>query len=574
MPHDALLNKLEETDPSLIDDVRGYDEFHDLEDNYNNFVRSEIVDWGPDVPFLESDQTRRDPTLSRSILNLRYNGTRGSNPDLPRHPEMFYGFTGNDPRGAGNDPRFDQMRGHMNTRAAGLVTRMGNNDDNHLAESPWTGQSISYGMKELHRRLKDNTKIFNVQKEGRPWGGNVAVDPFAAGDLRAAAMRVADESLNAQDDHERFHGGDHNAADDHTTDGVRGVDAGRRSGADSAPWRNTTGDTTLGVAQYGQKRGGGRTTIGAAAQGGGRLKSSYADQDWAESSRAQSTNRAVLGASMGAAARMRKARARTGKHDQDHGESFEAAAAPGGGMIPARDIAALHRHTVEGQNRRAGEVQDGDGGYVAGSGLAPSADRSRAIRASNVNVTPNNYLTNVGAIVTGLREGTAAGRRLIKSMVIADGARHLTSSELTPEPRRGAIPGKDYSAISRMSDMPMSRAAAAEGLEVHSYRGAPPQLEHRAVAGQYAYDGATWQASREALPIGSSKTPGEWRSHTQDPTVLGDAPDRVFGFDAEVSGFHGAAAMGPKKLRAGAWSNSANLTDDIGGFSEGILSSA
>jgi len=582
MPHDALLLKLEETDPELVDEVRGFDEFHDMEDNYDNYVRSEIIDWTPDVPFLESDQTRRDPALSRSMLNLRYNGTRGSNPELPRHPELFYGFTGNDPRGAVNDPRFDQMRGHMTARAAGLAVRMGDNDDHHLAERPWTGQSISYAMQEVHRRQKANTRIFTVQKEGRPWSNNTTFDAFAAGDLRAAAMGAGGESLAYQTGDfagpapERFAAGDHGPADEAWSDGVRGVDAGHFAGAEVAPWRHTTGDADLGVQQYGQKRGAGRSTIGAAAQGGGRLNAQGADQDWAESERARSTNRQVLAATMAVAARHRRA-VKSGAHDQDPGQSYEAAGAPGSGLTPARDVALLYRHTVEDQSRRpATEIQDGEGGMLgAGAGLTPAAHPERAIRASQAQATANAHLTNVGSIVTGLREGTAAGRRRIAGAVIADGARHLATSEVEAGTRRGAIPSADNGRITQMSEMPLARSAAAEGLVVHTYRGAPPtRPERRAALAQGAYDGATWRASHEALPLGSSKAPGEWRSHTQDPTLLGDAPDRVFGFDAEVSGYHGASPMGPKSLRAGGWSDSANLTDEIGGFSDGINASA
>jgi hypothetical protein len=583
MPHDALLLKLEETDPELVDEVRGFDEFHAREDDYDNYVRSEIIDWTPDAPYLESDQTRRDPALSRSMLNLRYNGTRGSNPELPRHPELFYGFTGNDPRGVVNDPRFDQMRGHMATRAAGLTVRMGNNDDHHLAERPWTGQSISYAMKEVHRRQKANTRVFSVQKEGRPWGNNTTFDAFAAGDLRAAAMGAGGESLAYRDAGagpgpapERFAGGDHGPADEAWTDGVRGVDASHFGGAEVAPWRHTTGDADLGVEQYGQKRGAGRSTVAPAAQGGGRLKASAADQDWAESARARSTNRQALAATMATAARHRRA-VKSGGHDQDPGQSYEAAAAPGSGLAPARDVALLYRHVVEDQSRRpGGEIQDGDGGALGGAaGLTPAANPERAIRASQAEATPNSHLTNVSAIVTGLRLGTAAGRRRIAGAVVADGARHLTTSEAEPGARRGAAPSTDYGRTAQLSEMPLARAGAAEGLVVHAYRGAPPtQPERRAAHAQNAYDGATWRQSHEALPLGSSKAPGEWRSQTQDPIVLGDAPDRVFGLDAEVSGYHGTMPMGPKSLRAGGWSDSANLTDEVGGFSDGIGTSA
>jgi len=86
LPYDALTEKLEETDPDLVSEVRGLDEFHDLEDDYKNYARSEIIDWAPDAPYLESDHPVRDPSTSRSILNLHYNGTRGFSPELPRHP--------------------------------------------------------------------------------------------------------------------------------------------------------------------------------------------------------------------------------------------------------------------------------------------------------------------------------------------------------------------------------------------------------------------------------------------------------------------------------------------------------
>jgi hypothetical protein len=93
-------------------------------------------------------------------------------------------------------------------------------------------------------------------------------------------------------------------------------------------------------------------------------------------------------------------------------------------------VARLYRHSVEDQSRRPEtEVQDGDGGALgAGAGLTPAAHPERAIRASDAQVSANGHLTNVGAIVAGLREGTAAGRRRIAGAVVADGARHLASS--------------------------------------------------------------------------------------------------------------------------------------------------
>lgn len=577
MPYDVLLGKLEETDPDLVDEVRGYDEFHDREDDYDGYVRGEIIDRTPDAPYLESDHPRRDPGLSRSMINLRYNGTRGSNPELPRHPEMFIGFTGNDPRGSVNDPRFDQMRGQITARAVDLTVNMGNNDDYALAERPWTGQAISYAMKDVQRRLKKETKIFTVQKEGRPWGSNVVTDEFAAGDARAFAMTAADESL-ADADRARFTAGDHGQGADLDSGGLRGVDGGHRADAEAAPWRHTTGDADLGVQKYGQRAGAGRATMGPNAVGGGRAVNTNPDHDWTESRRAQSTNRKALGATMALAARHRRA-VKSGRHDQDvvAGTGLETRGPVGSGLAPAQDVAALYRHAVEDQTRRdSSQVQDGDGGLLgSGAGLTPGAHPENALRAVEAFTSKNDHLTNASNIVTGLRQGTAEGRRIIASMVIADGSRHLAAAENVGQTRRGAIPNTDAGRLIQMSQMPLQRSAAAEGLEVHAYRGAPPtRPEQRAAAAQRAFDGATWSRSHEMLPIGSSKAPGEWRSFTQAQTALGDTPGFVFGRDTEVDGFHGAAPMGPKRLRAGGWSSSSNLTDEIGGFSDEVGASA
>jgi len=575
VPYDVILNKLEETDPDIVDGVRGYDRLHSIKDDYDDYARAEIIDWAPDAPYLESDQTRRDPGLSRSILNLHYNGTRGSNPELPRHPELFYGFTGNDPRGSENNPRFDQARGHLTSRAAELTVSMGNNDDYQLAERPWTAQSISYGMKEIHRRLKHNMKVFSVQKEGRPWGNNFVADEFAAGDTRAFAMGGAGESLAYASDHggapERFAAGDYGPAADMHGDGVRGADGARREGAETAPWRHATGSADLGVQQYGQERGAGRHQVGPSAQGGGRARASAADQDWAEARRAQSANRQVLGATMALAARYHRL-AKSARQDTELGVGLEARGVPGSGLAPARDVAALYRLVSEDQARRPGtEVQDGEGGFLGSArGLAPASHPEGAVRASAASVAPNAYLTNAEAIVSGLREGTAAGRRRIAGQVVADGARHLSAAEAEGGSRRGALPGADYGQVTRMAETPLARSAAS-GLEVHVYRGAPPERpERRAAVARGAYDGATWRPQHEALPLGSSKAPGEWRSATQGQTALGDSSDRVFGHGAEVAGFHGAAPPGPKTLRAGGWSDSAALMDEVGEFSDNI----
>jgi hypothetical protein len=630
MPADALLHKLEETDPELVEEVRGFDEFHDVADDYDNYARSEIIDWTPDTPFLESDHTRRDPSLSRSQLNLRYNGTRGSNPELPHHPELFIGFMGDDPRGVVNEPRFDQFRGHTTARAANLTARMGDNDDHAIAERPWTNQSISYGMKELLRRAKKSVRVFSVQKDGRPVGRNAVANPYAERNVRAATHAVGAESMAAA--RERFAGGDYAPSADTAAGGVRGVDAGHAGAENTAPWRHTTGDADLGVQQYGAQGGAGRATVGAGAQA---ARFAAPEQDWAASQHARAANRQTLGATMAAAARYSRA-VRAALPDQDAAVSHEAQGGLAARLRPAADVARVYRYAVEDQARRpATEVQDGET-LGAAIGLRPGADPGRAARAAEVHVASSN-LANVAAIVTGLREGTASSRRLIANHIVAagarhlvlsegaegarrgvapgadyghvaslavadgsrhlalseaaeaarrgvapgadygqvsgfavaDGARHLALSEGTEGARRGVAPGADYAHVAKLAAAPLIRAAAAEGLVVHTYKAAPQRAERRIAAAQGAYDDRTWLGSRTAQAIGRSRPPGEWRSATQaygpDLSVaLGDDGARVFGLDAEDAGAHGAAPVGPKSLRAGGWSDGAGLIDADG----------
>lgn len=192
---DEIIRKLEITDPELVDDIKGNDDFHTIEAEYDGYARGEIVDWGPDNVYLESDRPQRDPALTRSILNLHYGGTRGSNPNLPMHPEMFIGFTGNDPRGADTEPRFDQMRGHATTRAISLSSRFQESNDSFIADRPWTDVSRSYAMKDLHQRLAGNTKVFTTEKVNYAAGRNIPLEQMLEKHSRRHAIKDGSDGL-------------------------------------------------------------------------------------------------------------------------------------------------------------------------------------------------------------------------------------------------------------------------------------------------------------------------------------------------------------------------------------------
>jgi hypothetical protein len=163
IPYKEIVGKLEETDMNLSEE--------DFKSNYDNYMRSEIVDRSLETPYLESDKTRRDTTLGKSILNLRYNGGRGEY-DYPKHPEMFIGFMDHDPRGVENVPRMEQYGKQINHRMPPIEIRMGNNDTNHTHERPWSNQSLDKLRCDIQTTLSYNTHVFLDEYDGRALNQN------------------------------------------------------------------------------------------------------------------------------------------------------------------------------------------------------------------------------------------------------------------------------------------------------------------------------------------------------------------------------------------------------------------
>lgn len=167
IPYSELLSKLEETDMN--------ETMEDHENNYNDYIRSEIIDRTLEQPFLESDKTKRDSSLSKSILGLRYNGARGDY-EHPTQPEMFVGFMDQDPRGLDNNPRMDQYQEQISTRMPNLEIRMGHNCIDNDYESPWTNQSLGQCRRDIQTALAYNTKVFTDERDGRPLNRNFVTE--------------------------------------------------------------------------------------------------------------------------------------------------------------------------------------------------------------------------------------------------------------------------------------------------------------------------------------------------------------------------------------------------------------
>ena len=560
MPYDALLQKLEETDPALVSGVTGHDEFYDLEEAHHNYVRAEIIDRTPDNTYLESDHHRRDPSLSRGMLNLRYNGTRGSDYELPQHPELFLGFTGNDPRGRTNDPRLDKARAHGEARARNYEVRMGQNvghggaDGFQIAERPWTGPSREYAKKEIHRRLRDMgyTNWFTTEKEGRPWGRNQVADEFHALRARGALLGEGAESLyDPEQEQARFLQGDYGPASGLAGEKPRRVD--RSGGAETALWRRVTGDADLAVARYGRAPAGGRGTRGDAGHGGALTAHGRNDQDLGASSVGAADRRRALAEGMSAGAAHRRAAARSGEHDTAYGAPATGAGVEvrgvGRGAVPglAADLAALVRADQAPGGRAPGAVRDDEGGALgAAAGLAPAGDAPQAARAvrSGQTAAPNARLADAIAVAKGLREGTADGLRRAQQQVRAGGRFGAASAELGAEALgRTPLPGTDAGRAASAAEAPLARAAAAAGLEVHSYRGA--QVTEPGSRAGASVPGGGLRASLPGRREGLNKALPEFLSHTQ--TSGGVRTGSSFGGSVDTSA--SGALPGSKNLR-------------------------
>jgi len=291
MPASVLLHKLEETNMG-----------GDPSDMYYDFSRGLMVDKAPDAPFFDQD-SKRDPNQSRTTLNLRMNGTRGSSGQMPQHPELFMGFTDPDPRGTQNDPRLDEFRRHTATRAGVLEVSMGYNNDDQIVESPWTNQSLSYNMKYVFDQTKSKLKVFTAERDGHVLGSNIVGDSNRwgtnVGVNRTGAISNGSESMTAM-----------------TAEG-RGLlsnnlnSMGTPDLQNLSPWNKAVNDKQFAVQQYGVKKGRGRTDADINVA----RNASNVDQHWTQSMVGQGNNNQMLGATMATAIRARESKvANNGQH--------------------------------------------------------------------------------------------------------------------------------------------------------------------------------------------------------------------------------------------------------------------
>jgi hypothetical protein len=591
MPHDEIVYRLEETDPDLVREVRGDDPFYDHEIAHDHYVRSEILDWSPDETWLESQHPARDPALARSQLNLRYSGGRGPNDyRLPNHPELFLGFTGNDPRGRDvEQPVIARVRGQQAARARNLEVRMGHNVGHGgpggfiEADRPWTGMSQEYGKKELQRRMKSHMQWFPAEKVGRPWGQNTVADEYYGLRARERVLGEGDEGLYVPEQDQPGPLGplygprpapaafSHAPAVGADGGGVRGVD--RPARADTAPWRHAAPDADFAAQKYTAAAGGGRETYGPGGVAKALVVGGRADGDFGRAAAARAPNRKVMAEGMAAAAMGRRAAARAAGGDAAAGVSAEAPVPGASAPHLARDIAAAARLGVPDRAAHLpGAVGEGGARRPAGFG-APPADRQGALylAAEGQALPPNSRLAAAEAMVRGLRAGTSADFRAVQGLADPTGARGGRLGEPEGGPWGvGAQPARDYGKTMAAGKAALGRPGAAADLEGHPYGLGVPGPAPAAVSAQ----GGSF-VSRGLAPPGRapprSKGP-EFTGHRADggATLGGDAPD-VFGPQGESRG-GGAGPPGAAAFRAHQLGDGGDAEGGLGveGFGDGL----
>lgn len=208
VPADAILQKLTYTPNAVPTGVAGFgSDDTGYEGALQHYWRREIVDWGPDDPLFEHEHQRRDGTASRQHLAHRFGGGR-YDPAGVHHPELFIGHLDQDPRGRDvhNPVNAARLRHHGITRAMQRTRTMtdsighgGDNELGQVADRPWSGQDLSDKRKQMHRIVKDRTKVFKESKLTRTTqaGGTVA-NPYHRANIAATHRVGGDEGFAAQ----------------------------------------------------------------------------------------------------------------------------------------------------------------------------------------------------------------------------------------------------------------------------------------------------------------------------------------------------------------------------------------
>ena len=127
-------------------------------DNHN---RESLRDMRCEAPFLASDLARED-NHSKEFLSIRFNAHRTG--DIPDRPDDFYELTGRDPRGRTTDPRMDQARAQMMSRAPQY--KFGTSAEDFVQEQPKPPSVLIAQIADAFAGIKSRLKIFATSHDG------------------------------------------------------------------------------------------------------------------------------------------------------------------------------------------------------------------------------------------------------------------------------------------------------------------------------------------------------------------------------------------------------------------------
>lgn len=560
VPADVILERLEETDmrgaPSAAPTPG--DGFTGLA--YKDYMIGEIIDRTPDQGFLESDRARRNPQMSREVLNTRYNGTRGSTgAELPRHPELFLGFTGDDPRGTTNDPRFEEMRAQMAHRTRLLEPTMGNSvghdggfgaAPHQEAERPWTGPALQKMRTSVHEDMRRRMKIFTAEKEGRSAGNSVVGRGRAQSGLRAARSATLGSGGEQWASGAGTTGGLERSDSRTLADGTReGYVASRQGRKLAEGGRHAATESTIDmpVAKYGRTLRGRTRGSGAEAIRAMR-RPDRQQQDWGRTR----GGRSVAGSKALSRAMTEGARSRRAATVRDPAAATAPYGAPADGVTSseisrrahakgfssdasASDVAQAYYHASPDQTPGTQLVGRA---AVPGQALAKGArdDRTGATqqlpwRAEQNHIRATLATNMAQAARQAGQHASTADLVTAAFQAVADGARHdpfIAQKGVELSSGRGVVPGEaaahgGHDRVKQQAQAAVHAAAASRNLEVTSYSGRTPvegghmsrtnmDMLAAAAGGQRVHSAAAARHMQNAIL--SQKRP-EYRGQTQ-----------------------------------------------------------
>jgi hypothetical protein len=585
MPRSAILEKMEVTPGDHLDSGDGLTGIY-----HKDFMVQEIMDRTPDPGFLASDAPRRNPQHSRSILNLHFNTTRGSSSEMPRHPDLFIGFTGNDPRGNQNIPRFEKARGHMTARFRQLEPRMGRSvghdggdgeAPHQVAERPWTGPALQRARVDNHKLMRDRLKVFTTSKNGRSTGRNVVSDERGLQGVlesRRSARATGDEQWNAGDGimqgatlgHE-FSGDRGGDAREGFVGGGGGLGIGRGHDAARGAQLGRLGTPTadMAVARYSQGRS--RRSLPAGTEATHQQRSGMAQQQELGRERIGVSTGANRGLALAMSAAAQSGRANAERNadnaDSEWGAPEKTGTPSRGARTGESDVALAYFQSAQGHEHGTNIV--GRAAMSGGVGaLAAKADASGARQqitwkaqrdhARSALALSMAQETRRGASQQEAGDAVQAMYESIMTNAVAaqpdhagDGARESRGRGITPGGHAAA--GGGYDKAKQQSAAGFQTAAASRELAVANYKGSAPV--------ESGINLATLAAARGGMPLASAemarhadatmystKTP-EYRGNTQMSGMV-EAREQQMGIDIGDRDERGFATHGGKHLKA------------------------